>query len=59
MAATQGKPLDHMALEAGGLEFLGATGLTIRETVLGRLSLLGHCVDHRLKHTPCLSEKEA
>ena len=59
MAATQGKPLDHLALEAGGLEFLGAMGLTIRETVLGRLPLLGHCADRRLKHTPCLSEKEA
>ena len=50
VAATQGKPLDHLALEAGGLEFLGAMGLTIRETVLGRLPLLGHCADRRLKH---------
>lgn len=33
--------------------------LTFRETVLGRLSLPGHCKDRRLKHTISLSKKEA
>ena len=59
VAATQGKPSDHLALEAGGLVFLGPMGLTIGETVLGRLPLPGHCTDSKLKHTPRLSEKEA
>ena len=59
VAVTQGKPLDRLALEAGGLEFLGAMGLTVRETGLGRLPLPGHCADRRLKQTPSLSEKEA
>ena len=58
IAATQGMPLDHLALWARGAcdpEFHGT--VTIRETVLGRLPLLGHCTDSRLRHTPVFLSK--
>lgn len=59
-AATQGAPLDHLALEARGSCIPGSHGTrTIRDSVLGRLLPSGHCTDSRLKHTPSLAEKEA
>ena len=51
-AAIQGKPLDHLALEASGAcTPRSHRTVTIRKTVLRRLSSPGHCTDSRLKHT--------
>lgn len=58
--ADQGMLLDQLALEVREACIPGAHGtFTIRETVLARLLLQGHCTDSRLKGIPCLSEKEA
>lgn len=51
-------PLNGLALVARGTCILVSHGkVTIREIVLGIISLLGHCKDSRLKQTP-LSVKE-
>lgn len=58
-AATQGMPLDHLALEARRACVPGSHGtVTIGETVLGRLPPQG-TASCRLKCTASLSEKEA
>lgn len=58
--ATQGSPLDHLALEARGACIPGSHGnVTIRDSILGRLPPSGHCTGSRLKHTPSLAEKAA
>lgn len=59
VGAAHRMPLDHLALEAWGLTFLGARGLSQSETVLGRLLPPGHCKNSLLKHTHRVSEKEA
>lgn len=59
-AAAPGTPLDCLALEAsgGGAQIYGSHGnVTIRKTVFGRLHLLGHCTDSRLKHAQPFQER--
>lgn len=59
MQFTQGVALDFPALMANGAWVCGIhKAITIRNTVLGRLSLSGYYyTGSRLKHTPSLPEK--
>lgn len=60
VAAVQGIPLDHLALEARGACVPDSHGtVSIKETIHGRLPPPGHFKDSRLKHNPSISEKEA
>lgn len=46
--------------EGQGACVLGSHGaVKIRETVLGRLSLPGHCTERKLRHSPSFYQKEA
>ena len=56
VAAAQGISLDCLvARDVPG----SPRTVTIRDTVLGRLPLPGHCTDSGLKHSPSLSVKES
>lgn len=61
-AATQGTPLDLLALESGVFVFLGGTASTWncnkQRDSSWKTTTLGHRTDSRLKHTPSLSVKE-
>ena len=53
VAASQGTPLDCLVLKTRRPCITGSHGtVTIRETILGRLSPPGYCTDIRLKYTP-------
>lgn len=52
-AATQGISMDCLVLVTKAACIGGSPGtVTIRDTVLGRLSPLEHCTDRRPKYTP-------
>lgn len=51
VASTKGTPLDCLVLEAKGSCSPGPRIARIKEIVLGRLLLPGHCTDSRLKYT--------
>lgn len=56
VSVTQGASPDCLSLIAKALFFLGVTGLTTEERVVGRLTLPGHS---QMRHTCSLSIKEA
>lgn len=60
VAATQGMPLDHLALVGRRTRVSGThRTVTVEETDFSRQLLLGHFTDSRLKHTPSCSVKKA